>query len=213
VTISAALFDVDGTLLDSSYLHTLAWTRALADHGHHPAMAAVHRLIGMGGSELLETLIGSASDEIERAWRTHFDALLPEVRAFDGACELLQAVHQRGLTVVLATSSPEDLLRTMRAKLDADAFIDDAVTSADADNAKPHPDIFTTALERSGSTRDGAVAVGDSVWDVEAAARAGIRCVGVESGGYSRGELLDAGAVAVYRDPCALLAGIEEWTA
>jgi HAD superfamily hydrolase (TIGR01509 family) len=213
VTISAALFDVDGTLLDSSYLHTLAWTRALADHGHHPAMAAVHRLIGMGGSELLETLIGSASDEIERAWRTHFDALLPEVRAFDGARELLQAVHQRGLTVVLATSSPEDLLRTMRAKLDADAFIDDAVTSADADNAKPHPDIFTTALERSGSTRDGAVAVGDSVWDVEAAARAGIRCVGVESGGYSRGELLDAGAVAVYRDPRALLAGIEDWTA
>jgi HAD superfamily hydrolase (TIGR01509 family) len=212
MTVTAVLFDVDGTLVDSSYLHALAWSRALAAHGHHPTMAAVHRLIGMGGSELLEQLIGSADDDIEHAWRTNFDQLLPEVRPFDGAAELLAALHERGVTIVLATSSPADLLDTMRAKLDADASIDGVVTSGDTDKAKPHPDIFTVALERSGTTRHHAVVVGDSVWDVAGAARAGLRCVGVETGGYSRGELLDAGAVAVYEGPSALLAGIDDWT-
>jgi HAD superfamily hydrolase (TIGR01509 family) len=167
----------------------------------------------MGGSEMLEQLIGSASGEIERAWRANFDVLLPEVRAFEGAAELLSTLHDRGLTLVLATSSPDDLLDTMRAKLAADDALDDVVSSADADNAKPHPDIFTTALERSGSDRDQAIVVGDSVWDVAAASRAGLRCIGVECGGYSEAELTDAGAVAVYRDPRALLASIEEWTA
>jgi HAD superfamily hydrolase (TIGR01509 family) len=213
VPISAVLFDLDGTLVDSNYLHTVAWSRALAAHGHHPAMAAVHRLIGMGGSQMLESLIGSSAEEIELAWRANFDMLLPEVPAFDGAADLLAALHDRGLTIVLATSSPEDLLGTMRAKLDADAYLDDVVSSADADKAKPHPDIFTIALERSGSTQEDAMVVGDSVWDVKAAARAGLRCVGVECGGYSKTELMDAGAVSVYRDPRALLGAIEEWTA
>jgi HAD superfamily hydrolase (TIGR01509 family) len=213
VSISAVLFDVDGTLVDSNYHHTLAWSRALASHGQHPGLAAVHRRIGMGGSELLEALTGSPSDDIERAWRASFDELLPEVSAFRSARDLLEALHGRGVTIVLATSSPEDLLDMMRKKLDADDFIDDVVTSADSDNAKPHPDIFTIALRRSGCPRDRTVAVGDSVWDVAACARAELRCIGVESGGYSRAELMDAGAISVYPDPHALLENIDDWTA
>src|SRR4051812_48572752 len=106
---AGVLVDVDGTLVDSNYHHTIAWSRALLDHGRHARLAAIHRLVGMGGSQMLETLIGESDDAIEEGWRSHFDELLPEIRAFDGAADLLHAFHDLGLTVVLATSSPEDL--------------------------------------------------------------------------------------------------------
>ena len=176
-------------------------------------MFAIHRLIGMGGSELLETLIGRENTAVEDAWRRYFDELVPEVFAFDGAGALLRAVHERGVTIVLATSSPQDLLSEMRARIDADDAVDDVVTSADADRAKPHPDIFEIALEKSGVLRDQAVVVGDSVWDVGAATKARLRCIALESGGYSRAELEAAGAYSVYRDPNDLRAHLDEWLA
>ena len=145
MTFAAVLFDVDGTLVDSNYHHTLAWARALHTHGHDIPLFAIHRLIGMGGSEMLEALIGAADERIKEDWRHGFDQLLPEIIAFEGAGELLRAVHERGVTVVLATSSPEDLLRELRAKLDADYAIDDTVTSGDVEDAKPQPDIFDVA--------------------------------------------------------------------
>ncbi|MEY2433164.1 MAG: hypothetical protein QOC92_2889 [Acidimicrobiaceae bacterium] len=211
MSISAVLFDVDGTLVDSNYHHTLAWSRALRAHGHRVPLFVVHRLIGMGGSELLEKLIGHPDATVEESWRRHFDELLPEVFAFDGAGALLHAVHERGATIVLATSSPQDLLSEMRARIDADEAIHDVVTSGDADRAKPHPDIFEIALEKSGALRDDAVVVGDSVWDVGAATKARLQCIALESGGYSRGELEAAGAHVVYRDPNDLRARLAEW--
>ena len=162
---------------------------------------------------MLETLIGREDTAVEDAWRRYFDELLPEVLAFDGAGELLRAVHERGVTIVLATSSPQDLLSEMRARIDADDAVDDVVTSADAEQAKPHPDIFEIALEKSGARHDRAVVVGDSVWDVAAAIKARLPCIAVESGGYSRGELAAAGAQAVYRDPNDLRAHLDEWLA
>jgi HAD superfamily hydrolase (TIGR01509 family) len=197
--------DVDGTLVDSNFHHAIAWSRALRDHGENARLAAIHRLIGMGGSELLQSLIGHSDDAIKRSWRAHFDELLPEVCAFERASELLRALHARGLTVVLATSSPEDLLRVLRRKIDADDAIDVVVTAADADRAKPMPDIFEVALEKSDLARERVVVLGDSVWDVAAAGRAGLRCVGVETGGFSRMELEDSGAIAVFRDPGDIL--------
>jgi HAD superfamily hydrolase (TIGR01509 family) len=167
----------------------------------------------MGGSEMLEALIGRADATVEDAWRRNFDELLPEILAFDGAGDLLRAIHQRGAAVVLATSSPQDLLNEMRVKVGADEAVDDVVTSADAEQAKPHPDIFEIALEKSGAPRDRTVVVGDSVWDVAAAAKARLACVAVESGGYSRGELEAAGARLVYRDPNDLCAHLDEWVA
>jgi phosphoglycolate phosphatase-like HAD superfamily hydrolase len=202
---SGVLVDVDGTLVDSNFHHAIAWSRALRDHGENARLTAIHRLVGMGGSEMLEELIGRDDEGIARSWRTHFDELLPEVVAFERSGELLRAFHDLGLTVALATSSPEDLLDVLRRKIDADDAIDCAVTSGDVERAKPHPDVFQVALDKTGLERDRAIVLGDSVWDVKAAERAGLRCVAVETGGFSRLELEDAGAIAVYRDPGAVI--------
>ena len=192
------LVDVDGTLVDSNYHHTLAWARAFAEHGRQPPLAAIHRLIGMGGRNLVETLIGQPDDGIEDAWRRRFDELLPEVHACDGAAALLRRLHEAGLEVVLATSSPTSLLDAMRARIDADEAVDLAITADDVDRSKPDPEVFQVALEKAGLAPDGTMVIGDSIWDVEAAGRADLQTVAVETGGFSAAELRRAGAVAVY---------------
>jgi HAD superfamily hydrolase (TIGR01509 family) len=203
---AGVLVDVDGTLVDSNYHHTIAWSRALREHDQQARLAAIHRLVGMGSSELLGELgVGGDHDAIARSWRTQFDQLLPEVLAFQNAAALLEGMHALGLTVVLATSSPDDLLDELRAKIGGDEFIDVVVAADDVDAAKPHPDIFESALGKAGLHRDDAIVVGDSVWDVEAARRAGLPCIGMETGGFSRLELEDAGAVEVYVEPLDLL--------
>jgi len=206
----AALVDVDGTLVDSNYHHAIAWSRALRAHGERARLAAIHRLVGMGGSNMLEQLIGRADESIERDWQKNFEALLPEIDALDRAGDLLRTLHARGLTVALATSSPKDLLESLREKFDADDAIDHVVTATDVESSKPDPDVFTAAAEKAGVAPGAAIVLGDSVWDVEAARRAGIACVALECGGFSRAELLDAGAVAVYEDPAALLEALDE---
>lgn len=205
-----AIVDLDGTLVDSNYHHAIAWSRAFSDHDHDVPVASIHRLVGMGGSELVATLLGDSDSDIEAAWREHFDAMVPEVRAFPGAGDLLRALHDRGLTVVLATSSPPDLFDDLWSKVAADDAVDHKLTAGDVDAAKPEPDLFATAAETGNLDRDRAVAVGDSVWDVESAGKAGVACVGLEVGGFGRAELLDAGAVAVYRDPGDLAGRLDD---
>jgi HAD superfamily hydrolase (TIGR01509 family) len=208
------LVDVDGTLVDSNYHHTLAWSRALRDHGRNARLAAIHRLIGMGGTELLRSLFPEDveddpdHDAIKASWPTHFDALLPEVYAFEGAADALRALRAKGLTVVLATSSPADLLEELRRKIGGDDAIDVVVTADDVERAKPEPDIFRVALDKAGLTAGQALVLGDSVWDVEAARRAGLGCLGVETGGFSRLELEAAGALHVFRDALDLTANL-----
>ena len=201
--------DVDGTLVDSNYHHTLAWSRALRDHSEDAHLAAIHRLVGMGSTDLLQSLIGRADEAVKKSWRSHFDALLPEIRAIEGAGQLLHALHDRGLVVVLATSSPEDLLHDLLTHVDGTEVVDVVITADDVDQAKPEPDIFEVALDHADLSADRALALGDSVWDVEAARRAGMGTVGVETGGFSRFELEHAGAVAVYRDAAALAEELE----
>jgi phosphoglycolate phosphatase-like HAD superfamily hydrolase len=215
---AGVLFDVDGTLVDSNYLHTLAWSRAFGDAGVWAPMHAVHRLIGMGSDQLVSSLLGhDCPDAVERR-PARYRELLGEVRAFPGAAALLRRCHDSGLAVVLATSAPSDELEAAKAVLGGaceggagggdrrrdDVRLDevvDAQTSADeVEHAKPAPDVFEVAMARAGVDRGLALAVGDSVWDVEAAQAARIGCVAVESGGFSRHELAEAGAVAVYRN-------------
>lgn len=207
---SAVLFDIDGTLADTNYLHTMAWRRAMLDAGADVATARIHRMIGDSGSVLMTELLGREDDEVKDGWRRHFDALKDEVRSFPGAAELLRAVAARGPKIVLATSSEPDDADFLRTAIDAEDVIFAVTTSGDVDRAKPAPDVFEVALERAGAVSNNAIVVGDSVWDVAAATRAGLRTVALRCGGYGQAELESAGAVATYEDPSALLAVLDD---
>lgn len=211
---SAALFDIDGTLIDSNYLHVEAWAHALADVGAEVDTWRIHRGIGMDSDMLLESLLGDKAESLgEKASdlrSTYYDELLPRLRVFRGARELLARLAEADVTVVLATSAPEDQLKSLRKELDIEHALT-AVTSADdVETAKPAPDIVETALERAGVEAADAIFIGDSVWDVQAAGRAGVACIGVLSGGFSAAELRDAGAIAVYASVAELLEQLDE---
>ncbi|MGN6444306.1 HAD family hydrolase [Amnibacterium sp.] len=212
-TCSAVLFDIDGTLVDTNYLHVDAWLRAFADVGHPVAAWRVHRAIGMDSAKLLETLLGDDVDRLGDAakerHRTHYAADRERIRTLDGARELLRELDRRGLAVVLATSSPPEEFEMTTDVLDAGDAVLTATTAEDVDAAKPAPDVVSRALEKAGVDAADAVMVGDAVWDVQAAAEAGVRCIGVRTGGVSEQELRDAGAIAVYDDAAALLADLD----
>ena len=199
------LFDVDGTLFDTNYLHALAWSRALRDAGEWAPMHAIHRLVGMGGDQLVPRLLGHDSPEAAAARPGRYKELAGDIRAFPESADLLRRVRDLGLAVVLATSAPDDELQILRTMLDADDAIDGQTTADDVERSKPDPEVFTTAMERFSIDPRRGIAVGDSVWDVEAARAAGIGCVTVESGGFSQHELNEAGSRHVYRDVGELL--------
>ncbi|HZB97048.1 MAG TPA: HAD family hydrolase [Candidatus Sulfotelmatobacter sp.] len=201
----AVIFDVDGTLVDTNYLHTLAWWRAFRDAGRELPMVRFHHLIGMGSSEIIEELTGSDDEKLSESHTEHYHTLRGELVRLPGARELLHEVARRGARVVLATSAKAEDLKVLRKTLDCDDVIDSVTSSKDVERSKPDPDIFDTSLAKEdiGATR--AICVGDTVWDVKAAAAAGLECVGVLTGGIGRAELQDAGAVAVYKDCAHLL--------
>ncbi|MCU4185407.1 HAD family hydrolase [Acidiferrimicrobium sp. IK] len=200
------IFDLDGTLIDSNYLHTLAWSRALEDCGEWAPSNAIHRLVGMGGDQLLPELLGRDLPAASDRRATRYKELIEEVRPFPGAEVLLRLLRSEGLAVVLATSSPdEELERLLPLVGGRDRF--DAVTSAgDVAASKPAPDVFEAAVRSASLDASRAVVVGDSVWDIHAARAAGLACIGVETGGFSRHELAESGALAVYRDVAELSA-------
>ncbi|HWL35675.1 MAG TPA: HAD family hydrolase [Frankiaceae bacterium] len=208
---SGVLFDVDGTLVDSNYLHVVAWLRAFRSTGHPEVRAAdVHRCVGMGADLFVERLLGSDDETAKKAHGVEYERLWPELRPFPGAVDLLREVRRRGGAAVLATSATEEEVGALRRALDCDDVIDSITSSADVEEAKPSPDVFTTALAEAGLDAERCVVVGDTVWDAEAASRAGLRCVGVLSGGIARAELLDAGMAEVYDDAAALLKAFDQ---
>ncbi|MCT2278110.1 HAD family hydrolase [Micromonospora chalcea] len=209
------LFDVDGTLVDTTYLHTVSWWEALRQADHRVPMARIHRSIGMGSDKLLDHLLGAERDrDADGRLRDAHDALYGEywerLTPLPGARELLRACAERGLRVVLATSAAKHEVTALRAALDADDVIDSVTSSADAQESKPAPDILVAALEQSGLAAERVVFVGDSVWDVAAAGKLEIPCIGLTCGGTGRAELAGAGAVAVYDDPAALLDALSD---
>jgi HAD superfamily hydrolase (TIGR01509 family) len=199
------LFDVDGTLVDTNYLHALAWSRAFRDAGEWAPMNAIHRLVGMGGDQLVPELLGHDSDEAVRRRPGRYRELIGDACAFPGGAQILQTASSLGIAVVLATSAPADELDTLLTLLDDGAGVDAKTTADDVESSKPAPDVFLTAMRTGGIDPGRALAVGDSVWDVRAARAAGIGCVAVESGGFSRHELSEAGAIHVYRDVAEML--------
>ncbi|MFD0263020.1 HAD family hydrolase [Kitasatospora indigofera] len=211
---AAALFDVDGTLLDTSYWHTIAWTEALAQFGHTPAMARIHGAIGMGADQLLDHLLGEDRDHdldaaITAAHQALFARFWPRLRAFDSAGALLRQLKQRGWTITLASSASGRDLEVMRRVLDADDAIDHATGADDVKASKPAPDLVHAALAKSGAKPGQALFVGDTPWDVQAAAQAKVACVAVLSGGFGERALRAAGALEVHRDVGDLLAHLE----
>jgi HAD superfamily hydrolase (TIGR01509 family) len=208
------LFDVDGTLVDTNYLHTVTWWEALRQHGHTVPMARIHRAIGMGSDKLLDHLLGpdrdrESDDPMRAAHLALYTTYWERLRPLPGAADLLRACAARGLRVVLASSASKKELGALRRALDADDVVHTATSASDVDASKPDPDIIAVALREAGLSTDHALLVGDSVWDVLAAERAGIRCVGVTCGGTSAAELREAGAVETYDDPAALYENLE----
>jgi HAD superfamily hydrolase (TIGR01509 family) len=194
------LFDVDGTLFDTNYLHTLAWSRAFADAGEWVPMNAIHRLVGMGGDRLVEELLGHASPEAVAARPGRYKELVDEARPFPGAADLLRHANEQGLAIVIATSAPANELNTLLDKLAVSDVIAATTTDDDIDEPKPAPEVFEKAMVAGSIDPQRALAIGDSVWDIKGARSAGVGCVAVESGGYSEHELAEAGALHVYRD-------------
>lgn len=210
----AVLFDIDGTLVDSNYLHVHAWARAFHDVGIAVDAWRIHRAIGMDGSTLVEKLSKGADDDTQRQLKDlhsrYYKELAPLLRVLPGGREILDRVASMGLQVVLATSAPEDELSILRDVLDRENVVSTVTSADDVDTAKPKPDIVEIALARAGVTEDRAVLVGDTVWDAKASTRAGVASIGVLSGGVSRTELIDAGARAVFSDTRELTEHIDE---
>jgi HAD superfamily hydrolase (TIGR01509 family) len=210
---SGVLFDVDGTLVDTTYLHTVTWWQALRQQGHDVPMARIHRAIGMGSDKILDALLGpdhdasrddAMRDAHSESYQRYWDALRPQ----PGAADLLRACTKRGWTVGLASSAAPKEFRALCRALDVDDVVAGATNAGDADESKPDPDIVQAALDRTGLASERVVFVGDAVWDVDAAARLDVPCIGLTCGGISAAELSDAGAVAVYRDPADLNANL-----
>src|SRR3954469_8372182 len=208
---AAVLLDVDGTLVDTNYLHVLAWFRAFLDAGESVPMWRIHRLVGMGADKLLEELVGGERpDRLECGWSKHYKEAKQLVTPLPGARDLVHALHERGLRVALATSGQQDDVDHIRKVLHADQWIDVVVNSSEVDESKPAPDIFSLARKRLGAPASETVVVGDTVWDVQAAAACGVPCIGVRTGGIAEQELREAGARAVYVDAAELCERLDD---
>ena len=199
------IFDMDGTLLDTNYLQVAAWREAFREHGHDICCADVHRALGMGSAELVQRVLGRPDPSVIDAHSRHFAPYLGRMRPQPGAADLLAATARLGLSVVVATSAKDDEVDLMLDAVGARDAIGTVVSSGAVEPAKPHPDIVALALRDSGTDRARAVMVGDAVWDVIAARRAGIPCIGLLCGGTAEEQLRDVGAIEVYPDPAALL--------
>jgi len=197
----AALLDVDGTLVDSNYHHALAWYRAFRRSGIVLPLWRIHRHVGMGGDQLLPALLGDRVDEergeeIRDARDEEYGGLIGEVSPLEGSRELIVDLKERGLTTVLASSSPQEEIDHYLELLDVRELADAWTTDDDVKATKPEPDLVHAALEKART--DDAVMVGDTPWDVEAARKAGLETICVITGGFSEQELRDAGAVVVF---------------
>ncbi|MEU6597670.1 HAD family hydrolase [Streptomyces flaveolus] len=211
----AAVFDVDGTLVDTNHLHVVTWWEAFRQAGHEVPMHAVHRAVGLGSADLVAHLLGDDRDpdqdaELSAAHTALYGQYFDRLPALPGAGELLRRLHGDGWTVVLATSASGAELGALRRAIDADDAIAATASADDVREGKPAPEPVEHALELAGVPASRAVFVGDTVWDMRAGSKAGVRCVGVLCGGIPRADLEEAGAEEVYADPADLLARLAD---
>jgi HAD superfamily hydrolase (TIGR01509 family) len=210
--IKTVIFDVDGTLVDTVDLHARAWQEAFRHFGHDIGFEKIRSQIGKGGDQLMPVFLSRAEvdrrgKEIEKFRNDLFKRkYFSQARAFPRVRELFQHIRERGQTIALASSCKGDELEDYKKLAHVEDLVDAATTSDDADKSKPHPDIFQAVMKRlPGISPSEALAVGDTPYDAEAAGKTGLGTIGVLGGGFSRGELLAAGCIAIYRDPADLL--------
>jgi HAD superfamily hydrolase (TIGR01549 family) len=209
----AAILDIDGTLVDTNYHHAVAWYRAFRQHDVLLPLYKIHRHMGMGGDHLIGTLVGEEFDrehgeDVRAAEKALYSALIEEVEPLADARRLMEVLKERGHRVVLASSAKAKEVEHYLELLDARDLADDWTTSADVQATKPEPDLIESAMEKIGG--GAAVMVGDSTWDCVAAGKAGVKTVGVLTGGFSEKELREAGAAAVFETLAELIDGLDE---
>jgi HAD superfamily hydrolase (TIGR01549 family) len=199
--VDTAVVDVDGTLIDTNYHHAVAWYRAFRSVGITLPVWRLHRAIGTGGDQLVTQVAGEETerrhgDTVRARWAEEFAPMLGEVRPLEGATELLAELRDRGLAVVLASSGQTDHVEHYLDLIDGRSLAQAWTTSEDVEHTKPAPDLIEVALRQVNG--GSAVVIGDSVWDIEAAERAGLPGYGLRTGGFSVEELREAGARQVY---------------
>ena len=213
--MSIAILDIDGTLVDTNYHHTIAWYRAFRHHGIVLPIWRIHRHIGMGGDQMVKALTDDRTeseqgDEIRSTEGSQYDELIGEVEPMAGSRELVEELKRRGHTVVLASSAKEQEVEHYLDVLDARELADSWTTSADVEATKPKPDLVHAALERAGGRSDEATMVGDTPWDVKAAQGAGVETLTVLTGGFGAEELRAAGALDVFESVAELCSKLDQ---
>lgn len=215
--LEAVIFDVDGTLIDSVDLHAECWKQAFEKFGKPVPFDQVRRLIGKGGDQLMPSILSQEEmkklseplNEFRSAlWKREF---IDKVRPFAQVKELFQALRERKIQVALGSSGKTAELEQYEKLLGIEELFDVRVTSDDADNSKPEPDIFDAAMKKLTSRRELTVVIGDTPYDVRAANRAALKTIAVLCGGFPEDELRATGAVEVFRDPSDLLRRLDEW--
>jgi HAD superfamily hydrolase (TIGR01509 family) len=209
----AAILDIDGTLVDTNYHHSIAWFRAFRQNGVVLPIWRIHRHMGMGGDQLVAALTDDETEEelgdgIRSAEKALYFVFIEEIEPMEGSRELIVELKERGHKVVLASSAKQSEVDHYLDKLDARELVDAWTTAADVEHTKPQPDLVEAALEKVGGG-DGVV-VGDTPWDIKAARAAGVPTLAVLTGGFSRAELDEAGAASVYESVSELRQRLDE---
>jgi phosphoglycolate phosphatase-like HAD superfamily hydrolase len=210
--VDTVVLDVDGTLVDTVYQHTMCWISAFSAVDVDVPAYRLHRAIGMGGDRLVAEVAGKDVDEkygdqVREHHDTMFDGMIADVRPLPGAADLLVELRRRGLKLVVATSGLPDQTERLLAHVGGIDKVDETTTSSEVENSKPAPDVVSAAVEKVGG-RLGAM-LGDAVWDVRAAKDAGHVAVALLSGGFGEAELRDAGASEVFPTPRELLEALD----
>jgi HAD superfamily hydrolase (TIGR01509 family) len=220
--LKGILLDIDGTLLDSNDAHAAAFTRAFAEHGLDIPFDHVRPLVGMGSDKLIPSLTGFEHDTrdgkaiVERKKGIFEERYLPQLKPTPGARALLERFLADGLTLVVATSAGGDEMEGLLRRAGVDDLIHGATSSGDVDNSKPDPDVIGAAIKKSKLKPGELLMLGDTPYDIEAAAKADVRTIALRYGGWWNDGALD-GAIAIYDDPADLLAhwpvnlGQEPW--
>ena len=213
---AAAIFDVDGTLIDSVDFHALAWAEAFAEFGVAAPFEKVRQQIGKGGDKLMPIFLSrdqldAFGEELDDFRGGHFKRkYLGQLRPFAGVRALFERLIADGVKIALASSAKADELQVYKRIAEIEDLLDAETSSEDAAETKPAPDIFQAALRQLEGTQEGRILVfGDSPYDALAAGKAGLRSIGVLCGGFSRASLSKAGCLAVYRSPSNILVQYE----